>query len=87
MTAEEFNKKYEDYIEPRFEDQGLMIDSPKAIEFLDEVFGQILIHVPGFTYSQIKMKFGMSRIYMNKIPSSLSYWMEGVVDKMYTDGV
>ena len=61
MTTEEFNKKYEDYLKDGH--YGLAIDNPEAIEYLDKVF-EDLITIPYFKYSQIKEKFGSTRVYM-----------------------
>ena len=87
MNTTEFNKKYADYIEERFEDQGLMINHEKAIEFLDEIFGQVLIHIPGFKYSQIKMKFNSSRVYVDNVPASLMFWMEDSINHIIKSNV
>lgn len=69
MTAAEFNKKYEQYLEE--EHYGLAIDDPAAVDYLDQRF-QEFIQVPGFSYSQIKLKFGMARVYCEpfSIPTS-----------------
>ena len=69
MTSTEFNEKYAAYLEDRH--YGLDIDIPSVVEYLDEVF-QEFIKVPGFSYSQIKLKFNSSRFYCmpNEIPSS-----------------
>lgn len=64
MTAKEFNEKYKDYIEEGFEDQGLSFDEPVVTDYLDKLFTD-LIKIPGFQYSQIKLKFGMCRFYTN----------------------
>ena len=63
MTNTEFNKKYEKYIEPRF--YGLGFNIPEVTGFLDGLFENSLIKIPGFKYYQIKIKFGFSRVYTN----------------------
>jgi hypothetical protein len=60
MTSQEFNNKYEAYLEKGH--YGLAIDIPEVTEYLDEKF-QEFIQVPGFSYSQIKMKWSSSRFY------------------------
>lgn len=60
-TAEEFNKKYKHYLEERF--YGMAINDPDAIAYLDEEFEREIAINPEFTYSQIKMKYGMVRVY------------------------
>jgi hypothetical protein len=61
MTTIEFNDKYDAYLEEGH--YGLDIEIPEVIQYLDEKF-QELVLVPGFSYSQIKLKFNMSRVYM-----------------------
>ena len=62
MKIDEFNEKYKDYLEDGH--YGLDIGYPSVIEYLDEVF-QDLIKIPGFKYSQIKLKFNSARFYTN----------------------
>ena len=64
MTAEEFNEKYKEYLEEGH--YGLAISDPEFINWLDEKFQQF-IKTPGFTYLQIKAKFGMGRFYATGI--------------------
>ena len=68
MTTEEFNKKYSAYLEERF--YGLDIDHPEVIEYLDKEFEKEVEKNPEFQFSQIKMKFGSSRVYTNSDKSS-----------------
>ena len=68
MTTEEFNKKYSAYLEERF--YGLDIDHPEVIEYLDKEFEKEIEKNPEFQFSQIKMKFGSSRVYTNSDKSS-----------------
>ena len=62
MTTEKFNEKYKDYLEEGH--YGLDISYPAVVEYLDKIF-QDLIKIPGFKYSQIKLKFNSSRFYTN----------------------
>lgn len=62
MTTNEFNEKYGEYLEEGH--YGLDVAIPTVIEYLDEVF-QGLIKIPGFKYTQIKLKFNMCRFYTN----------------------
>jgi hypothetical protein len=62
MTTNEFNEKYGEYLEEGH--YGLDIAIPTVIDYLDEVF-EGLIKIPGFKYSQIKLKFDMCRFYNN----------------------
>jgi hypothetical protein len=78
MTTEDFNKKYEMYLEPGH--YGLAIDSPGVIKYLDEKF-QVLTQIPGFSYSQIKLKFGVARFYCE--PRSIdSFIIEKEINKI-----
>jgi len=60
MTPEQFNEKYKDYLEKGH--YGLAIYSDLFAIWLDEKF-QNFIKKDGFSYSQIKAKFGMGRFY------------------------
>ena len=64
MTAEEFNKKYEAFLEKGH--YGLAITDERVVDMLDSKF-QEFIKRPGFKYSQIKLKFGFSRFYCEEI--------------------
>ena len=80
MNASEFNKKYKAYLEPRH--YGMSWDDEKVIEYLDTKF-QEFIKIPGFTYSQIKLKFGMARLYCS--PNTIdSGEVERYIDKILT---
>lgn len=60
MTVNEFNTKYKEYLDEGH--YGLDIHIPKVIDFLDEIFFD-LIQLPGFKYQQIKLKFDDCRFY------------------------
>lgn len=60
-TSGEFNTKYRAYLEDRH--YGLAIDYPEVVELLDNIFSEVLVHVPNFSYSQIKLKFGACCFY------------------------
>ena len=62
MTASEFNEKYKDYLEEGH--YGLDIGYQSIVDYLDKVF-QGFIKIPGFKYSQIKLKFNSCRFYTN----------------------
>ena len=79
MTAEEFNKKYSAYLEERF--YGLDISHPEVVEYLDKEFEKEIGKNPAFQYSQIKMKFGSSRVYTTSGKSS--EW-ETEIDRIFS---
>lgn len=66
MTANDFNTKYAMYLEPSH--YGMGINTPIACEIMDRYF-QKWKDYPGFSYSQIKMKFNHPRIYVEGVPS------------------
>jgi hypothetical protein len=79
MTAEEFNKKYSAYLEERF--YGLDIDHPEVVEYLDKEFDKEIVKNPEFQFSQIKMKFGSSRVYTTS--DKISEW-ETEIDRIFS---
>jgi hypothetical protein len=60
MNSNQFNEKYSSYLEDGH--YGLAIEDPEFIDWLDGKF-QGFVKKPGFSYSQIKAKFGMGRFY------------------------
>lgn len=68
MTTNEFNEKWGGYLEPRF--YGLAIEHPQVIAYLDSEFTKEVVVNPSFSYAQIKMKFGTSRVYANSDKTS-----------------
>jgi len=79
MTIVEFNEKYNDWLEDGH--YGLIIEDEEVIEFLDKIF-QDLTKINGFSYAQIKMKFGSSRFYANGINQSLCSMIENRINKI-----
>ena len=78
MTNKEFNEKYKDYLEEGH--YGLAINISTVAEYLDSKF-QEFIQVPGFKYSQIKLKFNMSRFYCE--PREIdTYEVEKEIDRL-----
>ena len=49
MTAEEFNEKYKNWIEPGFEEQGLEFDVIGVTNFLDAIFKD-LTKIPSYLH-------------------------------------
>lgn len=80
MTTQEFNEKYKDYLEK--DNYGLDISYSSVISYLDGMF-QELIKIPGFQYSQIKIKFDSSRFYTNlgEIIGKIGYIIEAEIEK------
>lgn len=61
-TNEEFNNKYKEYLEEGH--YGMSIQIPSVLAYVDEIFNDLL-QIPGFKYQQIKVKFGLARVYTN----------------------
>jgi hypothetical protein len=78
-TSEEFNEKYGNFLEERH--YGLAIDLPEVVDFLDNIFKD-LVRIPGFKYSQIKMKFGSARFYADEISADMCFMIEEKIDKI-----
>lgn len=73
MNSREFNEKYQDFLEERH--YGCALVQQKQIEYLDKVF-QDFILIPGFSYSQIKAKFGSYRFYCKGLSEEVCYKVE-----------
>ena len=80
MTAIEFNKKYENFIEDRFE--GLEFDLPKITDFLDIIM-EDLTRIPGFTFAQIKFKYGSARFYAENVSVTMALLIEGRINSLF----
>ena len=63
MTCKEFNQKWSKHLEEGFD--GLVIELDEVVEFCDEQFTRMVDAYPHFTYSQIKLKFGSARVYLD----------------------
>jgi len=68
MTTNEFNEKYKNYLEEGF--YGLAIQDNNVIDYLDKEFEKEIKINPSFKYSQIKIKFGTSRVYADSNKTS-----------------
>ena len=79
MTAEEFDKKYRPYLEEGH--YGLDISHPEVVSYLDKEFQKEIEKNPEFRFSQIKMKFGSSRVYTTSDKSS--EW-ENEIDRIFS---
>jgi len=77
MTTGEFNEKWKSYLE--YGHYGMAIDNPKVIEYLDKEFEKEVKNNEGFTFSQIKTKFGSSRVYCS---SDKSFEWEMEIDQL-----
>jgi hypothetical protein len=80
MTAADFNEKYKDFLEEGH--YGLDLEHPEAIAYLDKEF-QEFIKIPGFTYSQIKSKFGWFCFYNEGITPEKTREVESKLKEIY----
>lgn len=81
------NNKYKNYIEEGH--YGCDIYDEEALKIIDAYFNTV-IPLPGFKFSQIKLKFGMARVYTNlstilegKIGLLIEKEMEDEINKVY----
>lgn len=77
MTTTQFNEKWSEYLEEGH--YGLALGDPQVIEYLDALF-EDLSKIEGFSYSQIKDKFGMARVYMEGVSSAMTRTIENQID-------
>ena len=68
-TNEEFNTKFKDYLEE--DHYGMAIQIPSVLAYVDQIFND-LTKISGFKYQQIKVKFGLARVYTN-LPDILPF--------------
>lgn len=80
MTSNEFNEKYKDHLEEGFE--GLVFLNEEIIDYCDKIFQILLITNPNFTYSQIKCKWGTSRVYINNVDIRICKIIEDNIDRI-----
>jgi uncharacterized protein with ACT and thioredoxin-like domain len=83
MTRQEFNEKWKDHLEDGHD--GLGLDAEEIVDYLDKNFTIINQENPNFTYSQIKMKFGSSRCYINGIEAEEILVLEHQINKLYNE--
>lgn len=76
LTEDEFDEKYKDFLEEGH--YGMAINNETVIIVLDYLFKTFTL-IPGFSYSQIKMKFGSSRFYAN-IDTFWSHLAESIIN-------
>ena len=80
MTQEEFDRKYKDFLEEGH--YGLAVNDEDFISWLDAKF-QEFIKQPGFTYSQIKSKFGRGTFYCEGLSNEQITEVENKITELY----
>lgn len=79
MTTEQFNKKYEKWLERGH--YGLDIYDEAVVNYLDEKF-QELIKNPHFSFSQIKTKFNWACFYADGVPREVCSEIENKIEEL-----
>lgn len=79
MTADQFNKKYKNWLEHGH--YGLDIYEESVINYLDEKF-QELIKNPHFSFSQIKIKFNWACFYADGVTSEVCTEIESKIEEL-----
>ena len=80
MTADQFNEKYNDYLDHGH--YGLALDNSEAIAYLDNEF-QEFIKDPDFSYSQIKSKCNSFRFYNTGLTEKQTREVEQKLKQIY----
>lgn len=85
MNSEEFNRKWQEYLEEGH--YGLGFDLPLVTEFLDKEFQHLSLK-EDFKYSQIKLKFGAPRVYAEGCDTlSIEEEIARIIKKHYNDKI
>lgn len=76
-NIKEFDKKYEQYLEEGF--YGMTFEDPLILAITSIVFETWFTKMQGFKFSQIKYKFGYSRVYTT-LPRYMNTYLEEVIN-------
>lgn len=82
MTVDEFNDKWKNYLEGGFEGLEFSDAEGKVVDWLDRHFVLFELINPEFTYAQIKLEFGMARVYLQGLPSTCVRVAEDAINKI-----
>lgn len=74
MNKKQFNEKYKEFLTEGF--YGLAIQDQEVIDYLDDIFGNVLVYLPNFKYQQIKVKWGYVRFYADVDSTNLLQTIE-----------
>jgi hypothetical protein len=80
LDSQTFQNKWRDHLEEGH--YGLAIHDLNVINYLDKEFTKLKETVPNFTYSQIKLKFGLARVYMEPYNLINTSEMEDTINSM-----
>ena len=76
-NIEEFDKKYKEYVKEGH--YGMAIEDPLVLAISSIIFETWFTKMQGFKFSQIKVKFGYSRVYTS-LPRYMNACLEEVID-------
>lgn len=82
MTVDEFNDKWKNHLEEGFEGLEFSDAEGKVVDWLDKHFVLFELINPEFTYAQIKLKFGMARVYLQGLPITCAEIAEDAINKI-----
>lgn len=66
-TPKQFNNKWSNRLERGFDKKGMMINNEEIINLVDRHFTKFEKLYPDFSFSQIKIKFGSARVYIENV--------------------
>jgi hypothetical protein len=81
-STESFNTKWSLHLEAGH--YGMAISSPVVLEEADKLFSEWSEDYPGFTYAQIKLKWGRVCLYVEGIPAAEAAIGEEKLQRAYT---
>jgi len=76
-NTKEFDEKYKEYVKEGH--YGMAIEDPLVLAISSIVFETWFTKMQGFKFSQIKVKFGYSRVYTT-LPRYMNTCLEEVID-------
>ena len=82
-NCEKFNERWKDHLEKGH--YGMTIDDPDVISYMDYNFKILKSINPNFTFSQIKLKFGSARVYVEKAPNQQCSVWEQQINKIINE--
>lgn len=82
MTVDEFNNKWKEHLVEGFEGLEFNDNNSRITQLLDDYFYLFNQINPMFRYFQIKMKFGMARVYIEGLPRRCMEIVEDAINQV-----
>ena len=82
MTVDEFNDEWKNHLEEGIEGLEFSDAEGMVVDWLDKHFVLFELINPEFTYAQIKLKFGMARVYLQGLPITCAPIAEDAINKI-----